>query len=65
MKKNPVKKCIHCGKEPKIVQVSYSQNPNLGDCFSIKCGCGIETIYDTLENGLQRWNRKSNKKERT
>ena len=54
------KKCkrrANCGKVPEIRLVDYAKNPT-GDYFIIRCQCGIETISDTIENNLKRWNKR-------
>ena len=52
-----LKGCANCGKIPEIRLVNYFENPS-GDAFIIKCQCGMQTIPDTIENNLKRWNKR-------
>ena len=52
-----LKPCANCKKVPEISLLNYTENPS-GDCFIIKCECGMQTCSDTLENNLRRWNKR-------
>ena len=50
------KPCANCGKKPEIRMVNFMEN--FGEWFFIKCSCGMQTVSDTLENNLKRWNKR-------